>query len=238
MASQATTAMPSYEEIDPELKSLIRQFETLIMATQHTVDTPVQGGAQNDPRIKNLIRAFEKIILDTRNLADTPLQGQEQNRFQLHDLIRQMNTMVLETPHMADRPSQVIGETRHPLDHPSKLIPLIATFTVLSVQPVFPDIDFGSGGLVFVGKELETYKKCLEARRKRQEAREGGEKRLESPNFFSPSSGLPLDPGKSEEEVIPDATLSGSGEFLFVDALSRASQFPVSNSSYLVRLQS
>ena len=86
-----------------------------------------------------------------------------------------------------------------------------------------------------MGKELETYKKCLKARRKRQEAREGGKKCRENPNFFAPLSGLPLDPGKSEEEVIPEARLSSSGKFLFVDALSRASSFPVSNWSYRVR---
>ena len=136
MASQAMTTMPLYEEIDPELKSLIRQFETMIMATQHTADTHMQEGMQNDPQIKNLTRAFEKIILDARNFADTPLQGQEQTRFQLHDLIRQLNTMVLETPQMSDRPSQVTGETRHPLDHPSKFISLFAIFTAIFVLHV------------------------------------------------------------------------------------------------------
>ena len=63
-----------------------------------------------------------------------------------------------------------------------------------------------------MGKELETYKKCLEARRKRREAREGGKKCLESPDFFAP-------------------------KFLFVDALSRTSSFPVSSWSYRVRLK-
>ena len=188
MAHQVAAGKSSQNEqtTDSQLNDLVRQLEVLIIGTRRGAGAPFQGEEQTDSQLNDLIRQFEALIIDSPQARDTPFQGERHTVPQLNRLIGQFEAMIMDCRHMAEPPLQGPRQIDHQLRivTPSKSFSVCATRTALLCYCAMnladvSDPDDGLDGLVLIGSEIETYAKCLEARRKRQEAREEAKRRLE-----------------------------------------------------------